>query len=111
MTDIDPDQPQQPGMGLIVPFTACASQGGPFDDEAFINGVDCGVLHAEMRMLGTVGATPLARWVKPGILDQLDLIAMANRYVMKRGETDEASGCVWCSFSPAGCVHGVVADD
>lgn len=109
MDDVDPDQPEQHAMGLLVPFTACASQGGPFDDDAFVHGFDCGVIHTEMRILGEVGGTPRARWVKPGILGQVDLIAMHNRFTIERGETDECSGCIWVAFAPVD-PHAVIVD-
>ena len=94
-------------MGLVVPFTACQSQGGPFEDDAFVHGFDVGALHAEMQILAAVGATPRARWLKPGILDQADLFAMHHGYVMKRGETEPAAGWVHVEFtSTSGCDHG-----
>lgn len=67
--------------------------------------------HTEMLLLRAIGATPMPRWVKPGILDQLDLLAMHNRYTIKRGETDEASGWVWVSFSPDACGCGTEPSD
>lgn len=110
MTDTEPSG--EPGeMALTVPFTACVSNGGPYDDEAFAAGFDCGAMHTEMLLLRTIGATPAARLVKPGVLDQLDLLAMHNRYTIKRGETDEASGWVWVSFTPDGCGCGTEPSD
>lgn len=110
MTDMHPDQPNEHAMGLVVPFVACTSQGGPFDDESFVNGFDCGVLHTEMRILHEVGGTPRARWVKPGTIEQVDLLAMHNGFVVKRGETDDASECTWVEFVPVD-PHAVIADD
>jgi len=108
----DPDTPHgHEELGLAVPFTACASAGGPYDDKAFVGGFDCGVMHTEMRLMRTVGATPAARLVKPGILDQLDLLAMDNGYTIKRGETDPASGWVDVTFLPGGCEHTLLGDD
>jgi len=52
-----------------------------------------------------------ARLVKPGILDQLDLLAMDNGYTIKRGETDPASGWVDVTFLPGGCEHTLLGDD
>lgn len=99
------DQPEDDTLSLAVPFTACASAGGPYDDKAFVSGFDCGAMHTEMRLLRTIGATPPARWVKAPILDQLDLLAMDSGYTIKRGEASEASGWVWVSFAAPTCEH------
>jgi hypothetical protein len=99
------DNENPDALSLAVPFTVCASAGGPYDDAAFVGGFDCGVMHTEMRLLRTIGASPAERWVKAPILDQLDLLAMNNGYTIKRGETDEASGWVHVSFTPDGCEH------
>lgn len=104
MTDPQ-DQPQHDGHSLAVPFTACASNGGPYDDQAFVGGFDCGAMHTEMRLLRTLGATPAARWVKPAILDQLDLLAMDSGYTIKRGRVDEASRWTWVQFIAPTCAH------
>jgi hypothetical protein len=103
------DQPEPEALSLAVPFTVCASEGGPFDDAAFVGGFDCGVMHTEMRLLSRIGATPAARWVKPAILDQLDLLAMDSGYTIKRGEADPASGFVWVTFTPDACDCGLHA--
>lgn len=44
--------------------------------------------------------------MKPAILDQLDLLAMDSGYTIKHGETDEASGSVWVTFTPDACDCG-----
>jgi hypothetical protein len=39
MTDRDPLDEPEPGTtwGLVVPFVVCQSQGGPYDDDAFVS--------------------------------------------------------------------------
>lgn len=101
----EPTEDDSSALSLAVPFTVCASAGGPYDDQAFVGGFDCGVMHTEMRLLRAIGGTPATRWVKPAILDQLDLLAMDAGYTAKRGDTDLLSGWVSVSFTPDACEH------
>lgn len=77
---------------LVMPFVICQSEGGPYEDEAFVAGFTCGTLDAELRALAQLAATPAARWVRPAHLPQVDLIAMHHGYTSTAGEADPASG-------------------
>ena len=83
--------------GLVMPFVVCASQGGPYDDRAFVAGWECGALDQVLAVLRPYGAT-INRWVKPELLPQLDLIAMKHSLVMTVGEMHEESGYVNVEF-------------
>lgn len=72
------------GYELVMPFVSCISQGGPYEDEAFVAGFQVGGVDA----LLAAGMTP-----PPGqpyyrsLLPQLDLVAM------RHGRTVTVEGC------------------
>lgn len=77
---------------LVMPFVLTRSNGGPFDDAAFVAGMTCGALHQELAMTAALHALPRERYIDLRFIKQADLIAMKHGYVMKAGETDGASG-------------------
>jgi hypothetical protein len=78
--------------GFVTPFVLVQSNGGPFDDAAFVAGVTCGALFQELETCAALHALPHPRYLKPAILPQVDLIAMKHGFVLRRGEIDEPSG-------------------
>ena len=68
-----------------MPFVLCRSNGGPYEDEAFMSGWRMGDLDAT---LASGGIAMLADSVRPIERRQADLIAMARGYTM----AVEASG-------------------
>jgi hypothetical protein len=86
----------------VMPFILCQSEGGPYDDAAFIAGATCGALIEELRVLRLTTATPHERYMNAKYLPQIDLIAMANGYTIKPGELDQASGWQIITFEFAG---------
>jgi len=75
------DQPDEHAMELAVPFIVCQSQGGPYDDDAFVAGFQCGEIDRALLTAAVVGAeTVRFPQVHRGILKQLDLIAMNRGY-------------------------------
>lgn len=89
---------------MIMPFVLCASNGGPFDDMAFIVGWDCATLYAELRQCHLLRAVPVPRWVKGPILPQLDLIAMETGFLITHGYAPPTDGTgledwVWVMFA------------
>lgn len=70
------------GMSLVMPFVVCTSQGGPYDDAAFVAGV-------RMQQIDAILAAGPADcgWVyrvavEPTLAPQLDLVAMQHGYAM-----------------------------
>lgn len=94
--------PEPADRELFMPFVLCKSQGGPFDDTAFVAGATCGALTEELRMLRLSGATPRERYIDVRHLPQVDLIAMAYGYTTTLGDLDEASGWQVVTFAQAG---------
>lgn len=68
---------------LAVPFVVCQSQGGPFEDDAFVAGFHMGKLDTELK------AKPpfLQSVVREVTRDQVDLIAMSNGYTATFAES------------------------
>jgi len=73
--------------GLLMPFVVCQSQGGPYEDEAFVAGFTCAFIEA--LMTHPLGST-IQRPVPPALLPQLDLIAMRHGWTMSSEPWDEA---------------------
>ena len=65
--------------GLVMPFVVCASNGGPFADDAFVAGCHHGRLDAELgRRPSMVAST-----VPSALVPQLDLLAMHHGYAFE----------------------------
>lgn len=84
---------------LAMPFILCRSEGGPYDDAAFVAGSTIGALEAEFSFCRMLSSVPHSRHMNDNYLDQADLVAMRHGFSMERGELDEGSGWRWVSFS------------
>jgi hypothetical protein len=89
--------------GLVMPFVAVASKGGPYDDDAYCAGWECGaidqMLADTMQPCLPIGAAQETQVVACPIvreanLAQLDLVAMRHGFVMRRTH-DTVDG--WCA--------------
>lgn len=85
MTDV-PDQSAE--YQPVMPFVACITNGGSYDDAAFVAGYECGHLDAVLGATKGV-AVVLHRWVTPALIPQLDLIAMKHEQRLVVGEESE----------------------
>lgn len=86
---------------LVMPFVIVKSNGGPYDDAAFVAGANCGQLMAELQGLAAHRAIPHQRWMRPELLPQVDLIAMQHGYELRLKEIDDASGYQLVDFDLA----------
>lgn len=86
---------------LVMPFVIVKSNGGPYDDTAFVAGANCGQFMAELQTLAAHRAIPHQRWMRPELLPQIDLIAMHYGYELRPNEIDEASGYQLVAFDLA----------
>lgn len=84
--------PEEGEYELVMPFVVTKSNGGPFDDSAFVAGCTCGALRQELTMTKALNTLPHERYIDARLIRQADLIAMHHGYVLKLGEIDEASG-------------------
>jgi hypothetical protein len=75
---------------LILPFVCVSSKGGPFDDEAFTAGFECGMLWDLLGGLrdGEVPFTDEPVLVRASLRVQADLMAMERGYTMAAEATD-----------------------
>lgn len=71
--------------GMVMPFVACATQGGPYDDQSFVAGYQAGQIDQSLAIIDRVGlaGAAVAHCVYRALLGQLDLIAMRHGYQMR----------------------------
>lgn len=62
--------------GLVMPFAVCASNGGPYDDEAYVAGFEMGALQARLRAARHHGLGLPEVVIHRDNVPQADLIAM-----------------------------------
>lgn len=96
MTDDD-----QPEYDLVMPFVACASNGGPYDDAAFTAGYQAGGLDKALEILAAAGASELRATVYTPLVPQLDLVAMRHGFQLDSGACAEAEGWTFATFRTA----------
>lgn len=82
------------GPRMVMPFVACESTGGPYDDLAFCAGYSCGMVDV---MLSTGTFVLYRDTVRADVVSQLDLIAMRHGYLMACG--DNSDGWVQVVFT------------
>lgn len=82
MTGVDGNE-----FGLVMPFVACTSQGGPYDDDSFVAGFTCAFIEA---MMAEPHGYTIERAVPPALLPQLDLIAMRHGWTLTSLPWEEA---------------------
>lgn len=76
----------------VMPFILVKSQGGPFDDGAFVAGMTCGALDQELTITAALHTLPRERYIDARFIPQVDLIAMRHGYQIRLGNLDEPSG-------------------
>ena len=67
--------------GLVMPFVVCQSQGGPYEDEAFVVGWALGQLDIELGQAAAERRPLLNRSVRPAALPQVELLAMKHGFL------------------------------
>lgn len=79
---------------LVMPFVCCTSEGGPYDDEAFVAGWECARIDSALaRRPALYDAT-----VREALLAQLDLIAMRRGYTLDAEAYDADSDWRFARF-------------
>jgi hypothetical protein len=73
---------------LVMPFVVCRSQGGPWDDEAFVAGYEMGRIDQDPGLVGSTGC-----YIHADSVPQADLIAMRHGLTCETADTDESG--VW----------------
>lgn len=77
MDDDEQDEEGMAGYELIMPFVACLSEGGPFDDDAFTAGFTVGMWYERLGNL-THGCVriEICEPIRTDLVPQFDLLAM-----------------------------------
>jgi hypothetical protein len=78
------EDPDEAGHSLLYPFVCCASNGGPYDDAAFVAGVRFGHIDAVLQAGPAIHETT----VEEALLPQLDLLAMHRGYSTEHEDTE-----------------------
>ncbi len=83
---------------MVMPFVACASQGGPYDDDSFVAGWRLAELDAR---LAAGPRQPTAATVRPCDAQQVDLIAMQHGYHVTDWINPDPGEWVTAGLTPA----------
>jgi hypothetical protein len=78
--------------GLVFPFVVCRSNGGPYDDEAFVAGYQAGQISKALAAAAAVGADRCMFTVRTDLVPQLDLIAMHYGFSLEAKQIEETEG-------------------
>jgi hypothetical protein len=106
MTD-EQDVPRPGGepMELVVPFVACISHGGPYDDHSFVAGFQAGAVSKMLEMAAVAGADRVSVHfaVYSDLGKQLELIGMHRGFpvveLAEVGETPDYAAMPQWSFA------------
>lgn len=80
---------------LMMPFVVVESNGGPYDDAAFVAGYQCGTVDAKLAAAKAVGANHLVEVCYSDLRAQIDLIAMRHGYTVDVVDEDDE----WSTYS------------
>lgn len=83
------DQPEDDGFELAVPFIVCQSQGGPYEDEAFVAGFQAGEVDRALVTAAAAGATEVKATVLSTLVRQLELVGMHRGFPVMRSEVSD----------------------
>lgn len=97
------DQPPDDSMSLVLPFVATFSNGGPYEDDAFVAGFQAGEIDRSLKAAAAVGATRAQFTAYTELVKQLELIGMNRGFPTVEVETWPAAP-EWCrvTFVAAG---------
>ena len=80
MSDDLPEQPD--GYELVYPFVVCRSNGGPYEDKAFVAGVQAGRLDHALAAASALGIDSARFTVVDALVPQVELIGMNRGFPM-----------------------------
>jgi hypothetical protein len=83
------DSRNDPQYELLYPYTVCRSQGGPFDDEAFVAGVQLGQIDEALQVAAIGGVERLSFTAYTALVRQLELCGMARGFPVVSAEAIE----------------------
>lgn len=74
------DQPEEAAYALVMPFVVCASQGGPYDDAAFVAGYQAGRIDRALAVAAINDTQSVRATVVAALVPQLELLGMHHGY-------------------------------
>lgn len=89
------DLPERDEMELVVPFIACVSKGGPYDDESFVAGFQAGMVDRALQVAAQCEAQSVRFTVATALVPQLELLAMNRGFPVVEAE----SSTEWAEWS------------
>lgn len=95
------------GYELEMPFVVCQTQGGPYDDTAFVAGFRLGRLDALLERRTTPEHNEA---MQPGDVKQADLIAMRRGYTLDVTRADDDGEWVVGTFKRISLAEPTLAE-
>ena len=80
MSSDELDQPEGEGYSLVMPFVVTDSHGGPYADEPFVAGYECGRIDARLAAIAAADGDGFSATVHAANVPQLDLLAMHHGF-------------------------------
>jgi hypothetical protein len=83
---------------MVLPFVVVKSKGGPYDDDAFVAGYQCGLIDKQLEIAAATNAQGVAEpIVRRSLLPQLELHGMRHGFpVLKVGDSGDPELGEWC---------------
>lgn len=91
MTDEPDEQPTEPQYEIVMPFVVTQSNGGPYDDDAFVAGWYAAELDIVLEQMARFHCG-MARTVPTPLVPQIDLIAMKYGFYFEHEPCEDAEG-------------------
>lgn len=73
---------EDPEYRLLMPFVLTQSNGGPYEDAAFVSGWSLGALDAEMGICAHLGTVPRPRYLPTLDGPQIELLGMKHNFLV-----------------------------
>lgn len=74
------------GYDLVFPFVVCRSNGGPYDDDAFVAGYQAGQIYQALGVAAQIGVRSARYTVRTALVPQLELIGMDRGFPVVKAE-------------------------
>lgn len=72
----DVDEAEEAGYSLVMPFVITKTNGGPFEDDSFVAGVNFAYLDRDIKYAAMLNLVPQDQYVDKRLTPQIDLLAM-----------------------------------
>jgi hypothetical protein len=100
MTDPQ-DRPEWDGYELVIPFVACTSQGGAYEDVPFVAGYQAGQIARSLAAAVAIEADTLTFTAYTDLTRQLDLIGMHHGFTVTAEPCDGVPEWSYVTFTRA----------